>query len=349
MTSITTSSTQVGNEDPINEDAIIDDDFYETILTSFKTTDKNERQIEKSPEAVDWDAFNHNGPNKDGGGFLGLLDLGIICDPFEARSCLGLVTLQEHKEENGINNIGDEMKFSTSARVKKMNETSNPAATAFEYFDDLAATIVSNMDRANIAGDIDVSFQQSKRSKGSSCEYEAYLDMCLSTDESLPLEKSEGFYKDNASKADSSTGIVRVDKERQVEQCCLSKKQSFRWEKKFSELEDFKREWGHCKVSATYAKNQPLARWVIHQRGLSRRLVKGESSCLTAEKKEKLEILVLSGVAKKNLMTCDGTNTFLNYNPSKKSEGIAMFQLVMLKTNPLHAGLSNSDYYTGRQ
>ena len=62
-----------------------------------------------------------------------------------------------------------------------------------------------------------------------------------------------------------------------------------RWDEQFCELQNFKKEWGHCNVPTNYAKKKSLARWVVHQRALFRRTERGEKSNLTTENRKRLE------------------------------------------------------------
>ena len=56
------------------------------------------------------------------------------------------------------------------------------------------------------------------------------------------------------------------------------------WEKRFNELKQFKANFGHANVPTIYPKNQPLAHWVLHQRGQYRTFQKQRTSRSVGDK-----------------------------------------------------------------
>ena len=61
------------------------------------------------------------------------------------------------------------------------------------------------------------------------------------------------------------------------------------WEDRYSELQEFKREKGHCRVPARYKANAKLGRWVMTQRRQFTLLMQGYPNTLTAERINRLE------------------------------------------------------------
>ena len=144
------------------------------------------------------------------------------------------------------------------------------------------------------------SFKPPCRSECLPYQYEACQDIDLGMSKKQPVAKSESVYESDDSQAVGKNPAVRVDnasnkcetirKEVQphIEQIQMPKTHDDRWEKRFSELQDFKKERGHCKVPRTYT-NQALARWVLRQRSLSRQMERGEETTLTIERRERLD------------------------------------------------------------
>jgi len=61
------------------------------------------------------------------------------------------------------------------------------------------------------------------------------------------------------------------------------------WETRYEELVEYKRSHGDCKVPSKYNANPQLGLWVNRQRTLYKRLVRGEQSSLSEERRKKLD------------------------------------------------------------
>ena len=128
----------------------------------------------------------------------------------------------------------------------------------------------------------------------------AYLVEALWMGKKLHVAKSESVYVNDDSETfdrnltlrtnntSNKCETIKKKEQPQIERIRLPETHEDRWEKRFSELQDFKKERGHCKVPGTYI-NRPLARWVLHQRSLFKRIEKGEKTILTIEKRERFE------------------------------------------------------------
>ena len=61
------------------------------------------------------------------------------------------------------------------------------------------------------------------------------------------------------------------------------------WNELFSELLEFKQEWGHCDVLLKYAKNPNLGKWVSEHRRQYRLLKSDDKSVISDERITQLE------------------------------------------------------------
>ena len=155
------------------------------------------------------------------------------------------------------------------------------------------------------------SFKPPCRSECLPYQYEACQNIYLGMSKKQLVAKSESISESDDSQAVGKNPTGRVDnasnkcktirKEGQphIKQIQMPKTHDDRWEKRFSELQDFKKERGHCKVPATY-KNKSLARWVLHQRSLFRQMERGGKTTLTIEKRERLNSIGFDWDSKAN-------------------------------------------------
>ena len=56
------------------------------------------------------------------------------------------------------------------------------------------------------------------------------------------------------------------------------------WDEQFSELLDFKQDWGHCDVPQRYANNTNIGKWVYGRRWQCRLLKSSEQSVISNER-----------------------------------------------------------------
>merc|ERR1719162_1747062 len=61
------------------------------------------------------------------------------------------------------------------------------------------------------------------------------------------------------------------------------------WETRYEELVEYKRSHGDCNRPKSYKANPHLGVWAVNQRTNYKRLVRGEQSLLSEERKKKLE------------------------------------------------------------
>jgi len=61
------------------------------------------------------------------------------------------------------------------------------------------------------------------------------------------------------------------------------------WETRYRDLVEYKKTYGDCKVPSKYNANLQLAVWVMNQRTLYNRLLRGEQSSLSEERRKKLD------------------------------------------------------------
>ena len=110
-----------------------------------------------------------------------------------------------------------------------------------------------------------------------------------------------------------------------------TKSEKLRWDEQFSELQNFRKEWGHCNVPTSYTKHKLLACWVIHQRTLFRRTQRMENSRLRTKNRKRLESIgfqwVFSREESENLRWDKHFSALQDF---KQSGGFVMFQQDML-------------------
>jgi len=63
------------------------------------------------------------------------------------------------------------------------------------------------------------------------------------------------------------------------------------WQKRYNELQDFRRKTGHCNVPQRFDSNKPLGKWVHKQRQELKKMRDGDSSSLSAERVEALDLI----------------------------------------------------------